>query len=102
MNWLGDGALSDIPADGAEVFAKVHSTRPPRPAILHHRDGVVWVELADGESGIAPGQACVLYSDDGNDARVLGGGFIGRSQRSAHAEAMLKKLAENSAHIAAE
>ena len=52
-----------------------------------------WVELADGESGIAPGQACVLYSDDGNDARVFGGGFIERSERGAEAEAMLTRLA---------
>ena len=102
MNWLGDGALSDIPAGGLELFAKVRSTRPPRPAVLQHRDGAVWVELADGESGIAPGQACVLYSDDGNEARVFGGGFIARSERSADAEAMLKRLAANPAHIAAE
>jgi tRNA-specific 2-thiouridylase len=49
--------------------------------------------LAEGESGIAPGQACVLYSDDGNDARVLGGGFIERSERGADAERMLTRLA---------
>ena len=93
VNWLGDGALDDIPAGGIEVFAKVRSTRPPRPAMLYHRDGHSWVELAEGESGIAPGQACVLYSDDGADARVLGGGFIQRSERGAEAEAMLTRLA---------
>ena len=32
VNWLGDGALDDVPADGIELFAKVRSTRPPRPA----------------------------------------------------------------------
>lgn len=102
MNWLGDGALADIPGGGMELFAKVRSTRPPRPAVLHHRDGEAWVELANGESGIAPGQACVLYSDDGNEARVFGGGFIARSERNADAEAMLKRLAVAPAHIAAE
>ena len=102
MNWLGDGALADIPGGGMELFAKVRSTRPPRPAVLHHHDGEVWVELANGESGIAPGQACVLYSDDGNEARVFGGGFIARSERNAEAEAMLKRLAAAPAHIAAE
>ena len=51
--------------------------------------GATWVELGEGESGIAPGQACVLYADDGNEARVLGGGFIERSERGAEAEAML-------------
>jgi tRNA-specific 2-thiouridylase len=102
VNWLGDMALDAILAEGLELFAKVRSTRPPRPAMLHHRDGASWVELADGESGIAPGQACVLYTDDGNDARVLGGGFIERSERAAEAEAMLTRLAAKPARIAAE
>jgi tRNA-uridine 2-sulfurtransferase len=92
MNWLGDGALDAIPASGLEVFAKVRSTRPPRPAVLFHDSGVTSVELVDGESGIAPGQACVLYTDDSSTARVLGGGYIARSQRAPEAEAMLKRL----------
>ena len=92
MNWLGDIALEDIPASGLEMFAKVRSTRAPKPVILHHDNGVTSVELLDGESGIAPGQACVLYSDNGNEARVFGGGFIARSERGASAEAMLSKL----------
>src|SRR5690606_19421734 len=102
VNWLGDTALAEISPDGMELFAKVRSTRPPRPAVLHHRDGTSWVELGDGESGIAPGQACVLYSDDGNEARVFGGGFIERSERGAEAEAMLSRLAATPAHMAAE
>jgi tRNA-specific 2-thiouridylase len=102
MNWLGDGSLSDIPPEGLELFAKVRSTRPPRPAVLHQLDGVIWVELADGESGVAPGQACVLYSDDGNEARVFGGGFIKRSEHGAEAEAMLKRLAAQPTQIPAE
>ncbi|SFJ48852.1 tRNA 2-thiouridine(34) synthase MnmA [Aerobium aerolatum] len=93
FNWLGDEPLVATAPEGIEVFAKVRSTRPPRPAVLHRRDGMTWVELVDGESGIAPGQACVLYSDDGNHARVFGGGFIERSERDAEAEAMLSRLA---------
>ncbi|PWJ83635.1 tRNA (5-methylaminomethyl-2-thiouridylate)-methyltransferase [Pseudaminobacter salicylatoxidans] len=102
INWLGDAPLEDISRDGMEIFAKVRSTRPPRPAMLHNRDGITWVELGDGESGIAPGQACVLYSDDGNEARVFGGGFIERSERGAEAEAMLNRLAAMPGPIAAE
>lgn len=101
LNWLGDEALSSLPTGGLELFAKVRSTRPPRPAVLHHRDGANWVELVDGESGIAPGQACVLYSDDGDDARVFGGGFIERSERGAEAEAMLSRLAAQPARQSA-
>ncbi len=92
VNWLGDGPLDALPQGGMEVFAKVRSTRPPRPAVLHHAAGQTWVELVDGESGIAPGQACVLYSDDGATARVFGGGFIARSEREPQAEEMLRRL----------
>jgi tRNA-specific 2-thiouridylase len=102
VNWLGDGPLSEVPAEGIELFAKVRSTRPPRPAVLHRAGSAIWVELAEGESGIAPGQACVLYSDDGNDARVYGGGFIERSERGKEAEAMLSRLASMPAQVPAE
>ncbi|MEN5246171.1 MULTISPECIES: tRNA 2-thiouridine(34) synthase MnmA [Brucella/Ochrobactrum group] len=101
INWLGDAPIGDLPESGMEVFAKVRSTRPPRPAVLHHADGQTWVELVDGESGIAPGQACVLYSDESNTARVFGGGFIGRSEREPQAEEMLRRLVANTASASA-
>lgn len=91
-NWLGDQDLNDFPADGIEVAAKVRSTRPPRPAILRYENGEFIVELLEGESGVAPGQACVVYDNEENGSRVLGGGFIARSQREAQAEQMLQKL----------
>jgi tRNA-specific 2-thiouridylase len=37
------------------------------------------VTIADGEYGVSPGQACVLYEGPGAGARVLGGGFIARA-----------------------
>ncbi|MFC0244550.1 tRNA 2-thiouridine(34) synthase MnmA [Falsochrobactrum ovis] len=92
VNWLGDERLENLPESGFKVYAKVRSTRPPRPAVLYHSQGSTWVELVDGESGIAPGQACVLYSDDSNVARVFGGGFISRSERAEQAEEMLQRL----------
>ncbi|MGN6768082.1 MAG: tRNA 2-thiouridine(34) synthase MnmA [Rhizobiaceae bacterium] len=98
VNWLGDTLLEDIPVEGIELFAKVRSTRPPRPAVLTRSHGSVRVELADGETGVAPGQACALYSDDGDEARVLGGGFIERAHRGAEAEAMLSRLGALPAH----
>ncbi|MDT6939143.1 tRNA 2-thiouridine(34) synthase MnmA [Brucella pseudogrignonensis] len=101
VNWLGDQAIDALPEGGMEVFAKVRSTRPPRPAVLHHADGKTWVELVDGESGIAPGQACVLYSDDSNTARVFGGGFIARSEREPGAEEMLRRLVTGTASASA-
>ena len=95
FNWLGDPPLERLAGESLEVFAKVRSTRPPRPALLEvNAAGAVEVDLTEGETGVAPGQACVLYSAPGNDARVLGGGFIERTRRSGDAEAMLARIAE--------
>ena len=92
VNWLGDRSLAEEAADGFECFAKVRSTRPPLPVVLRVDDNGVYVDLLEGEAGIANGQACVLYDAPGNEARVFGGGFIDRSERSAEAEAALKSL----------
>ena len=92
INWLGDGDIAAAAADGLDVYAKVRSTRPPKPALLHHEAGRSWVDLLGGETGVAPGQACVLYDSGEADARILGGGFIERSERTAEAETMLQRL----------
>ena len=77
VNWLGDGAFEDAPAEGWEIEARVRSTRPPKPARLHPLgSGRARVELLDPEEGVAPGQACVFYDPEGT--RVLGGGWIMR------------------------
>ncbi|WP_150523865.1 tRNA 2-thiouridine(34) synthase MnmA [Roseibium sediminis] len=80
VNWLGDLPLDE----GAELdlFAKVRSTRPPAPAILRHTAERTTVELVTGEAGVAPGQACVFFDSDDETARVLGGGWIARTERS--------------------
>jgi tRNA-uridine 2-sulfurtransferase len=82
FNWIGDGSLEDIGPEGLEVAAKVRSSRPPQPALLRVEAGQASVELLDGEHGVAPGQACVLYASAAADARVLGGGFIAGTDRS--------------------
>lgn len=87
-NWLGDQAtIKEAARDGAPVLARVRSTRQPSPARLAFIpspnaslleggvDGAVQVVFDQGEEGVAPGQACVLY-DPADDERVLGGGFI--------------------------
>jgi tRNA-specific 2-thiouridylase len=98
VNWLGDMPLAEIGPEGLSCFAKVRSTRPPRPAIVRlGGNGEVSVELVEGEAGVAPGQACVLYSGPGDEARVFGGGFIDHSERSPAAEAMLSSLLQPAA-----
>lgn len=82
LNWIGEGSFEDFAQDGREVFARVRSARAPRPAVLHWGEGGPSVDLIEGEEGVAPGQACVLYDSLAQDARVLGGGFIARSAAS--------------------
>jgi tRNA-specific 2-thiouridylase len=76
VNWIGEGELSDISPDGLELFVRLRSTRPPAAALLFHSAEGTMVELASGEEGISPGQACVFYDGPGARARVLGGGYI--------------------------
>jgi tRNA-specific 2-thiouridylase len=78
VNWIGDGPLEE--ADGAEVFVKVRSSRPPQAASLLRAGEETDIVLAAGEEGVAPGQACVLYDGPGAGARVLGGGVIRRAE----------------------
>ena len=92
VNWIGDGALEDISTVGLEISARVRSTRPPKPAHLSVKDGRVVVELIDGEHGVAPGQACVFYDSEDTGARVLGGGWIDRVERTGDAERALARL----------
>ncbi|MGE7197359.1 tRNA 2-thiouridine(34) synthase MnmA [Brevundimonas naejangsanensis] len=75
-NWLGDQAtIEEAARDGAPVLARVRSTRQPSPAHLAFMENAIQVVFDQGEEGVAPGQACVLY-DPADDERVLGGGFI--------------------------
>ena len=76
VSWLGDGAGEDAARAGMRIAVKVRSTRPPAPARLAFIDGGWAVDLDEAEEGVAPGQACVFYSDDAANNRVLGGGWI--------------------------
>jgi tRNA-specific 2-thiouridylase len=78
INWIGDGALPRA-GEAREIYVRVRSTRPPRPALLRTVGGVCEVELVDGEEGVSPGQACVFYDAPAGQARILGGGFIART-----------------------
>jgi tRNA-specific 2-thiouridylase len=76
LNWLGETALDALPEGGIDVAVRVRSTRPPREARLSCDADGLRIELASDEEGVSPGQACVIYADAGNGARVLGGGTI--------------------------
>jgi tRNA-specific 2-thiouridylase len=74
LNWLG--GAEELATDGVPVQVKLRSTQPPAAARLSRRAGTdcARIVLDDPQFGIAPGQAAVLYSEDGD--RVLGGGWI--------------------------
>jgi tRNA-uridine 2-sulfurtransferase len=89
VNWIGDGSLDKLTAQGRiDVFVKVRSTRPPHPAWLMRGPDGIEVELAGGEEGVAPGQACALYDAGTGQARMLGGGFIRSAALKGAAEAL--------------
>jgi tRNA-uridine 2-sulfurtransferase len=73
LNWLGTAPLSEMPQP---VYARIRSTRPPVLASVRAEKQNVIVTIPDGEYGVSPGQACVLYDQPGPGQKVLGGGFI--------------------------
>jgi tRNA-specific 2-thiouridylase len=83
VNWIGDGPLEAAAREERPVFARVRSTRPQQPALLGWAEGGLAVDLVEGEYGVSPGQACVLYDAARGPARVLGGGFIAAAEAAA-------------------
>ena len=95
VNWLGDEALAVFAASGDEILARIRSSGPLQPATLSLDEDGIAVDLAYGEDGVSPGQACVFYRADDGGERLLGGGWI----KSARAEARPAK--DGFAHPAA-
>jgi tRNA-specific 2-thiouridylase len=87
VNWLGDEQLEDFVRSGEEVLARIRSGGALQPARIGFEDGEAVVELARGEEGVSPGQACVFYAASDGGERLLGGGWI----RSAEGGAWLAK-----------
>ena len=76
VNWLGDEPFEAAASGGVDVLARIRSTGPLQPAtVTCDKEGVI-VELAQGEEGVSPGQACVFYAATGGGERLLGGGWI--------------------------
>jgi tRNA-uridine 2-sulfurtransferase len=87
VNWIGDGAWNELPAEGIRIAVRVRSTRPPAPALLRRGGQGAEVELLNSEEGVSPGQACVFYESVEAHARVLGGGPIKETWKTAAANA---------------
>ena len=76
VNWLGDEPLEDVAGHGKDVLARIRSSGPLQQATLRVSASGIEVELAHGEDGVSPGQACVFYAADERGERLLGGGWI--------------------------
>jgi tRNA-specific 2-thiouridylase len=76
VNWLADEPLEDLAGHANDILARIRSAGPLQPATLWAGPSGVTVELADGEDGVSPGQACVFYAADKRGERLLGGGWI--------------------------
>ncbi len=87
VNWLGDAPLGDFAHAGEAVLARIRSSGALQPARVTFEDGETIVELAYGEEGVSPGQACVFYAASDCGERLLGGGWI----KSAEGGAWLAK-----------
>ena len=75
----GTNRIGPVPA--GQLTAKVRSLAKPVPVTLEGPFGegaTCSIAFENPELGVAPGQAAVLYAGD----RVLGGGWIGRTQPS--------------------
>ena len=75
-NWLGEEELSKETGLDLAVRVKIRSTASPAPAHLHISKGQFRMRLQQGEYGVSPGQACVIYEEGNEGSKVLGGGWI--------------------------
>jgi len=99
LNWIGDGAPEEVASlSGLPVHVRVRSTGIPVAATLLADAAGIFVRLAGGESGVAPGQACVLYADASSRSRVLGGGWIASATSSCSEEQTCSKGAGQASH----
>ncbi len=74
--------LSDVEKYNNSLFIKVRSTGKLIKATVNIKDSNAVVNLDEAEIGISPGQACVFYSKDKVGDKVLGGGWITKTENN--------------------
>ena len=71
------GSSRNIPNN---IQIKVRSTGKLLNAKIELKNEIADIEILDTETGISPGQACVFYSKDKIGDKVLGGGWIHKTE----------------------
>ena len=71
------GSNRNLPND---IQIKVRSTGKLLNAKIKVKNEIADIEILDTETGISPGQACVFYSKDKIGDKVLGGGWIHKTE----------------------
>ena len=74
--------LSNIEIDNESLFIKVRSTGRLIKSKIILKETKAEVQLLESETGISPGQACVFYSKNKLGDKVLGGGWITRTDNN--------------------
>ena len=74
--------LSDIKEHNNKLFIKVRSTGRLIKSKVNLKNTDAEVILEEKETGISPGQACVFYSQNKFGDKVLGGGWIIRTENN--------------------
>ena len=71
--------LNNVEEYNESLFIKVRSTGRLIKAKFKTSEDHAEVDLEENEMGISPGQACVFYSKDNFGDKVLGGGWISKT-----------------------
>ena len=74
--------LCNIEDNNKNLFVKVRSTGKLIKANAKVKNFTAEVNLIDLEHGISPGQACVFYSKNKTGDKVLGGGWISKTENN--------------------
>jgi len=74
--------LSDVEKHNDNLFIKVRSTGKLLKAKANLNNTTAEINLNEIETGISPGQACVFYSKNQFGDKVLGGGWIVKTENN--------------------
>ncbi len=91
VNWLGDGALAAL-SGGLDIYARVRSTRPPHAGAAFGRGRRRHGRTRGDRIRRRARPGLRVLRGRGAGARVLGGGFIARTEHDRKAEAALRRL----------